>query len=190
MFLKKLYGYCALASVFGANLSALPAYGCGAFTVEELFDEHLAEKTAIAGKHKAYLQNGIVFGRAIPDAVTDMSLYHVGDDLGMIFGGGTMLGSMEFEIDPLPVTNFDAFKDAGVLSDFEGGAFVTGCDDTSKIPQYVGSGTIFTPDGETVPASIELVMWIVADGKNGDSNEFYAAGYVRSAILNGEFFVH
>lgn len=174
----------AVAGTFGSPAFAQDGQ-CGLHSVDALFQDAL-------GAQRVQLIDGIVFGVPIADVVADFNLYRVGNEIGLIISGGGMEGSAEFELDKVALGDALDFSGAGfgiTLPDL--GSF-SGCPDISNFPQYVGTGHMISADGQSMPATARLFMWLGFENIEGASElrtTLYAVGVIRSQVLNGKFFV-
>lgn len=176
------------AGMFGSPSSAQDGR-CGTHTEDDLFQD-------VLGEHTVALTDGVVYGTRIADKADSMSLFRsVGGGIGVAMGGNAL---PRLEMDLESVSSEDAldFRGAGFDISFEDYALVSGCMDTSNIPQYFGSGYWLSADGVQIPATMRLFLWLGHEGilnDHGDSTSieggrpaFHAIGVVRSEVLNGK----
>ena len=185
----------ALIVVIGALGTPLRAQDglCGTYTVDDLLQDSVTGNSELLGEHQVNLIDGVVFGTPIADVTSGMALYRVDDKIGMIISGGGMDGSMEVQLDKVPIADALDFGGSGFAVSLEDMSIYSDCSDFTKIPQYFGNGQMLTPDGQSVPATVRMVMWIGAGTTNGSSDQskqLYAFGVVRSEVLNGKFYVN
>lgn len=183
----KVYIGGALLSV--AGMFGSPAFAqddqCGRHSVDALFQEAL-------GVQRVQLIDGIVFGVPIVDTIADFNLYRVGNEIGLIISGGGMGGSVDLALEKVALGDALDFSGAGFGITLPDLGSISGCPDISDFPQYVGVGHMISADGQSIPMTARLFMWLGSENIEGSSalpTKLYVVGVVRSEVLNGSFFV-
>lgn len=174
----------AITGMFGSPTFAQENQ-CGTHSVDALFQEAL-------GAPRVQLVDGTVFGTPIADATADFGLFTVGNELGLIISGGGLIGSLEFALDKVAAADAKDFEGAGFGISLADIGTYSGCSDVSDFPQYVGTGRMLSADGQSVPATARLFMWLGTDPQDDSSVrriKLFAVGVIRSQVINGRFYI-